>query len=61
MITASGWALAIEWLSCARVLTVPEGLTLAGCVFLIVGANAMRCDALDVDDDRVKGIRGIGP
>ncbi len=60
-LTASGWAVAIVWLPCAVTPTLAAGVPIAICVFVIVIANAMLCDALDVDIDRQHGVRGLGP
>ena len=61
VLTASGWTLAVVWLPGTPIPSLRAGLPVAACIFLIVGANAILCDALDVDEDRQRGIRGLGP
>jgi 4-hydroxybenzoate polyprenyltransferase len=61
VLTATGWTLAVVWLPGTPAPLLRAGLPVAVCLFLIVGANAILCDALDVDEDRRRGIRGLGP
>lgn len=61
VLTAGCWAAAVVWLPCAQPPGVGDGLPVALCVLLIVGANAILCDALDVEIDRAKGVRGLAP
>ena len=61
MLTAGSWAAAVVWLPCAQPPTIQAGLPVALCVLLIVAANAALCDALDVEIDREKGVRGLAP
>lgn len=61
VLTAGAWAIALVWLPSAQTPTVAAGWPVAVCLFLIVIANAILCDALDVEIDRAKGVRGLAP
>ncbi len=61
VLTAGAWSLAVTWLPSAAMPSVAAGWPVALCVFLVVGANAILCDALDVEADRRNGVRGLGP
>lgn len=61
VLTAGAWAIAVVWLPRAQPPTLAAGWPVAVCVFLIVSANAILCDALDVEIDRAKGVRGLAP
>ena len=61
VLTAGAWAIAVVWLPGAQPPTLAAGWPVAVCVFLIVSANAILCDALDVEIDRAKGVRGLAP
>jgi 4-hydroxybenzoate polyprenyltransferase len=61
VLTAGAWAMGVVWLPGARTPTFAEGWSVALCTLLIVGANAVLCDTLDVDADRRNGVRGLGP
>jgi 4-hydroxybenzoate polyprenyltransferase len=61
VLTAGAWAIAVVWLPGAQAPTIASGWPVAVCVFLIVSANAILCDALDVEIDRAKGVRGLAP
>jgi len=61
VLTAGAWATALVWLPGATTLSVSAGMPVAASLFLIVIANAVLCDALDVESDRAKGVRGLAP
>jgi hypothetical protein len=61
LLAAGGWAAAVVWLPCATPPTLRMGAPLALCVWLVVMANTLLCDALDVIPDRAQGVRGLGP
>jgi hypothetical protein len=61
VLTAGAWAMAVTWLPPSTTPDALAGLPFAAAVLLVVGANALLCDAQDVEADRANGIRGLAP
>ncbi len=61
LITGTAWAIAVVFLPCIDMPSLTAGMPLVWCMLLITAANALLCDALDVDRDRAAGVRGLAP
>lgn len=61
VINAAAWAAAVVWLPCDSAPSFAQVWPLALCMFLLVAANAILCDTLDIETDRSNGVRGLAP